>query len=49
MTISRSFWLDPVRLANSGGYRRAELLEIERLVRENQPLLREAWNEYFGN
>ena len=43
------FWLDPVRLANSGGYRRAELLEIERLVRENQPLLREAWNEYFGN
>ena len=43
------FWLDPVRLANSGGFGRAELREIERHVSNNAALLLEAWNEYFGN
>ena len=42
------FWLSPVRLANSGGFNRAELREIERHVEENAMVLREAWNEYFG-
>lgn len=42
------FWLDPVRLARSRGYRRAELSDINRLVNEHAKELLEAWNEYFG-
>ncbi len=41
-------WLEPVRLASSGGYRSAELRSIEKLVVEHQPELLEAWNELFG-
>ena len=42
------FWLDPVRLAKSGGFNRAELGDIEKLVLANTIVLQEAWNEYFG-
>lgn len=42
------FWLDPIGLAFNYGFRGRELNEIERLVRQHQPLLMEAWNEYFG-
>ena len=41
------FWLDPVRLQSSGGFSRAEINQIERLVTENQDRLLETWNEYF--
>jgi hypothetical protein len=41
------FWLDPVRLARSGGFGAAELLQVERLVTARAPLLLRAWNEYF--
>lgn len=41
------FWLDPVRLQGTGGFPRAEIGRIGRLVRENQAALLEAWNEYF--
>jgi hypothetical protein len=40
-------WLDPVRLARSGGYRAGELRSILDLVRLNQGPLLEAWNGYF--
>jgi hypothetical protein len=46
-THRAKFWLVPVRLARSGGFGRAELLQIERLVVERQLLLMEAWDEYF--
>ena len=42
------FWLDPVRLQQSGGFSRAELRRIERTIQENQSELIEAWNEYFS-
>jgi len=42
------FWLDPVRLARSGGFSRKELGRILALVREHESRLIEAWNEYFG-
>jgi hypothetical protein len=42
------FWLDPVRLQRSGGFTRMELVRIERLVRQRQAVLLEAWNGYFG-
>lgn len=41
-------WLEPVRLASSGGYRSAELRSIEKLAVEHQPEQLEAWNELFG-
>ncbi|MGQ0457539.1 MAG: DUF4160 domain-containing protein [Hyphomicrobium sp.] len=42
------YWLDPVRLARSGGFNRTDLAEVERLVETNAGLLLEKWNEYFG-
>ena len=41
------FWLDPVRLQRSGGFRRPEIVRISRLVEEHRELILEAWNEYF--
>jgi hypothetical protein len=42
------FWLDPVRLAESGGFGRAEIRRLEALVRENADRLRRAWDEHFS-
>ena len=42
-------WLDPVRLQESGGFSRPELGRILNLVREHQPSLLRAWNEYFAD
>jgi hypothetical protein len=46
--VSRAkFWLDPVRLARSGGFGAAELQQVERLVIARASLLLRTWNEYF--
>ncbi|HEX9821209.1 MAG TPA: DUF4160 domain-containing protein [Methylomirabilota bacterium] len=42
------FWLDPVRLAESGGFARAEIRRVETLVKDNAIQLRGAWDEYFA-
>ncbi|CBE68148.1 MAG: DUF4160 domain-containing protein [Candidatus Methylomirabilis oxygeniifera] len=42
------FWLDPIRLQSSGGFSRAEIARIEKLVSHHRIELTEAWNEYFG-
>lgn len=42
------FWLDPVRLAESGGFGRAEIRRVEALVRDNANQLRRAWDEHFA-
>ncbi len=42
------YWLDPIRLQNSGGFNRLELKEIRSISEENQESLMEAWYEYFG-
>ncbi|HXC25665.1 MAG TPA: DUF4160 domain-containing protein [Gemmatimonadaceae bacterium] len=41
------FWLEPVRLARSDHFARAELQRVETLVETHQSALRRAWNEYF--
>ncbi|MDA0745524.1 MAG: DUF4160 domain-containing protein [bacterium] len=41
------FWLDPIRLQNSEGFNRAEILRIQKMVRDNQEILLRGWNEYF--
>jgi len=43
------FWLDPVRLARSGGFRRTELRDIANLVSAHAQTLLEAWNDHFGH
>ena len=43
------FWLDPVRLAWSGGFTAAELRDVERLVVANQQHFTEKWHEYFSS
>jgi hypothetical protein len=30
------FWVNPVRLSNSGGFGRAELSDIQKIIKENQ-------------
>jgi len=42
------FWLDPIELASNFGFRAHELNEIERITREHQTELIEAWNEHFS-
>ena len=43
------FWLDPIRLQESGGFSRSEIVRIHKFVTEHQDSLLEAWNEYFGD
>ena len=43
------FWLAPVRLQSSGGFRPNEIRRIQRIVDENRLSLLENWNEYFGD
>ena len=42
------FWLDPARLAFNYGFKAHELNEIERIIREHQAELLEAWHEHLG-
>jgi hypothetical protein len=42
------FWIDPVRLQNSGGFSRTEINRIQKLVEENREALLERWNEFFN-
>ena len=42
------FWLNPVILASSRGFRSHELTTIRQLVDENQEFFVEKWNAYFS-
>jgi hypothetical protein len=46
---SAKFWIDPVVLARSHGFARSELLDIQRIVAENEQKFLKAWDDYFGN
>ncbi len=41
------FWLEPVVLERGGGFNRAELNTIAKLVVEHRGLFLERWNEFF--
>ena len=43
------FWLAPVSLAKSRGFRSGELKEIQGIVEENRDTFLERWHEHFGN
>ena len=42
------FWLDPVRLQESGGFGRWEIGRLHRIVEDNADELLRAWNEFFA-
>jgi hypothetical protein len=43
------FWLDPMRMQNSGGFSGIELNRISALIEANLDLLLRAWDEYFND
>ena len=45
---SAKFWLQPVALARNAGFSPKDLAEIQRIMREEQSTLLEAWHGYFG-
>jgi Domain of unknown function (DUF4160) len=42
------FWLDPVRLQHSGGFKRVEIGRIQKLVVDNREYLNRSWDEFFS-
>ena len=43
------FWLDPVRLQNSGGFVRQEINRMQDLVTQNREQFLRKWDEYFND
>jgi hypothetical protein len=41
------FWLDPIRLHRSQGFRRVELNRLETLIEQNRSKFVETWDDYF--
>jgi hypothetical protein len=41
------FWLDPVRLERSRGFRRKEINRVRELVEQHSEQLLESWHEFF--
>jgi hypothetical protein len=46
-TASAKFWLEPVRLQRSNGFKPHELNQIRAIIEERLDLLRESWHDYF--
>lgn len=42
------FWLNPLRLEHSVGFRPSELRRIRAIITAKRDELLDAWNEYFG-
>jgi hypothetical protein len=42
------FWLKPISLARSKGFRQHELTEIRKIVERKRALFLERWNEHFS-
>jgi len=43
------FWLEPVDLESSVGYKSIELAEIRKLIHESILFLRARWDAHFGS
>ena len=41
------FWLDPVRLERSDGFRRKEINQIRELIEDHREQLLDSWNAFF--
>ena len=47
--MAAKFWLNPVRLAQSGDFGRSELKRIMEIVQEHSSEFEQAWNDFFAN
>jgi hypothetical protein len=45
---SAKFWMQPVALARNLGFSPVELRRIQGMLKENEGILLEKWNEKFG-
>ena len=43
------YWLDPVELAHSEGFRAHELARLRELVLQHRVTLRKGWDEHHGS
>jgi hypothetical protein len=43
------YWLNEIRLQNSGGFNRFELKQIAGILEEHKNTIVEAWSEYFSD
>lgn len=43
------FWLTPVSLASSYGFRSHELMKMRAIVSDHKQFFLEKWHEFFGN
>jgi len=42
------FWLEPIDLARSVGYKEKELIEIREIILHNVKYFKEKWDAHFG-
>ena len=45
---SAKFWLSPVRLQSSGGFKPVEVCRLQRLVEQHREALVRSWDAYFN-
>ncbi len=43
------FWLEPIRIQESGRLKTSEINEIHKIIQEHQQNLINAWDEFFNN
>lgn len=41
------YWLDPIRLERSHGFRRQDINKIEKIIEKHHEQLMESWDEFF--
>jgi hypothetical protein len=42
------YWVRPPQLDHGRGFRPSELRKIRRIIEAHQPMIIEAWDEFFG-
>lgn len=47
--MKAKFWLEPIRLANSGRFNSREINRIQKMVEQNQEFFLGRWHEVFSD
>lgn len=48
-SMKAKFWLDPIRLANSGRFASSEVHRIQKIVEQNREFFLRKWDEVFSD
>lgn len=43
------FWLNPIRPAKLGRFKKGDMRRMQRILEENQKIILERWNEHFNS